>query len=369
MSPRFHIDAPVRSSRAPVFAPAIASGWFIDEQRNPATQVRVRLGSLTIACQRVNRPDVVTYFNDTSLPRSDVGFLAHLPDFTGRQLLTIEVETAAGKTIRLHRQWLRLQTWPPRPTGLRAWLAERRARAWTRPPGPVDSVLVLIPVKPGTSANAIEHARSLAQRGLHGLPSGSRIVLDDRGLAPSRDQHTRRVGALAAIRQGMIDAHLRDERWVFWADLDLHDYPADLIATLIRRSEGGIAAPFVFMAGVPASTGGPLFYDVAGFVEKGRWANTCPPYFRQRGPVYDLDSVGCCYLVPADLYRRGARHEEDPGSRKWIESWNVSPEETLKRNWQNQIYTEHYSVCAFARKHGLPVRAFVDLVAMHEDIR
>ena len=29
-------------------------------------------------------------------------------------------------------------------------------------------------------------------------------------------------------------------------------------------------------------------------------------------------------------------------------------------------YTEHYSVCEFTRKAGLPVRAFADLIAFHQ---
>lgn len=93
-----------------------------------------------------------------------------------------------------------------------------------------------------------------------------------------------------------------------------------------------------------------------------------PPYFRQSGPVYDLDSVGCCYLVPADIYRRGARHEEDPGSRRWIELHGASADDTPRRDWQDIAYTDHYSVCAFARQQGLPVRAFADLIALHEDV-
>jgi hypothetical protein len=369
MSVRFHIDAPVRNSRHPVYTPAVVAGWFVDDQLRGAAHVRVRVGSYTATCNRVNRPDVGSHFKATPLPCDAVGFTVLLPDIIGRQRLTVEAETISGAIIRLHSCWLNIQSWPPRPRGLSGWLNEwQRTRVRAQSPSPSDSVLVLIPVKPGTSPDTIAHARRLAERALHGLPSCSRIVFDERGQAPSRHEHGWRVRALAAIRQAMIEHHLGNERWVFWADLDLFEYSADLISTLIRRSEGGIAAPLVFMADAVSTTGGPQFYDVAGFVEEGRWADTRPPYFRQRGPVYNLDSVGCCYLVPADLYRRGARHEQDAGCNYWLESWHKSPAETLAHDWTNKVYTEHYSVCAFARKNGLPVRAFADLIALHEHV-
>jgi hypothetical protein len=281
----------------------------------------------------------------------------------------IDAETLSGEIVRLLDRNIIIKAWPDCPAGLlgrlTAWI---RNRQWARPPGKNDSVLVLIPVKPGTPTSATLHARSLAERALGKLPGKSRIVFDDRGHAAARHEHPRRVAALAAIRQGMIESHLRDERWVFWADVDLTDYPADLLATLIRRSEGGIVAPLVLMADSSTPKGGRRFYDLAGFVEQGRWTVIEPPYFRQPGPVYNLDSVGCCYLVPADLYRQGARHEEDPGSRQWIETNGMSSTKNSRSDWKNISYTEHLSVCAFARQQGLPVRAFADLIALHEHV-
>ncbi|MBW8780828.1 MAG: hypothetical protein JF599_02915 [Verrucomicrobia bacterium] len=324
---------------------------------------------MSALCTPVNRPDVVKCFHPAPPPADNVGFTVQLACEPGCHPLIIEAETASGEIIPLFKQWVTVKSWPSHPTGLRGWFtAWRNRRAWAALPDAADSVLVLIPVKPGTAAHVVDHARALAERALTGLPARSRIVFDERGKAASRDEHPWRIAALAAIRQAMIESHLRDERWVFWADLDLIDYPAGLITTLIRRAEGGIAAPMVFMAHVAAPTGGPRFFDTAGFVEKGRWASLQPPYFQQPGPVYDLDSVGCCYLVPADLYRRGARHEEDPGSRRWIELHGASIHETSCRDWQDIAYTDHYSVCAFARRHGLPVRAFADLFAYHEHV-
>jgi hypothetical protein len=107
---------------------------------------------------------------------------------------------------------------------------------------------------------------------------------------------------------------------------------------------------------------------VAGFVELGRWARFTQPYFDQIGPVYELDSVGSCYLVNADLYRWGGRHEIDFVSSNFVSTNSVWSEDTIHRNQEEKAncFTEHYSICSFARSAGLPVRAFGDLIAYHQ---
>ena len=98
-----------------------------------------------------------------------------------------------------------------------------------------------------------------------------------------------------------------------------------------------------------------------------RWARFHPPYFDQVGPIFSLDSVGALYVVNADIYRQGARHEADKWSLRFIED---------DVQWSNDIYainqrgpancfTEHFSVCQWAKNHGFPVRAYEDLVARH----
>jgi len=368
--PLFHIDTPEIDPDHVVYSPMPVSGWFVDARLNGAARIRVRLGAITAICDRVERPDVTEHFKPVSPSLGAVGFSVQIRGGLGQQRLIIEAETPSGEIIPLKDQQVIVKAWPPQRSGLRKRLIDLRRRwTWARSPGPTDSVLVLIPVKPGAPPAASARARALAERALQSLPANSRVVLDERGIpAASRNEHPWRIAALAAIRQGMIDHHLRDERWVFWADLDVVDYPADLITTLIRRARCGIAAPLVLMANAVSPRGGPRFFDLAGFVEEGRWATMHPPFFRQPGPVYDLDSVGCCYLIAADLYRRGARHEEDPGSRRWIETHGASAADTSRRDWTDLAYTDHYSVCAFARQHGLPVRAFGDLIALHEHL-
>ncbi|HEY3041579.1 MAG TPA: glycoside hydrolase family 99-like domain-containing protein [Pyrinomonadaceae bacterium] len=244
------------------------------------------------------------------------------------------------------------------------------------PSSTANSVLVLTPVHPSLEERVLENARALADRALKGLQD-CRIVYERRGEVPKRGvPHPRRQAAIAALRQSMIERYLKDEKWVFWVDADIVDYPPNLLDELIARAEGGIAAPLVIMEGdinAPAFSSGfgpGRFYDIGGFVEGGRWARFTEPYFNQSGPVYRLDSVGSCYLVNADLYRWGARHEADVASRRFISNQSIWTEETIRQNQEAtaKSYSEHYSVCQFAWRAGLPVQAFADLIAYHQKL-
>jgi GT2 family glycosyltransferase len=245
------------------------------------------------------------------------------------------------------------------------------------PSSRASSVLVLIPINPTLTKEARDRTREMAQAAIRGMKDG-RVVLDDQGTSPPRGvPHPLRQHGMAAIRQAMVERYLTDERWIFWVDSDIVKYPANLIDELIGRAEGGIAAPLVLMEGdvsEPLSNkygfGPGRFYDVAGFVENGRWARFTEPYFDQPGPVYELDSVGSCYLLNADLYRQGARHEIDFASKKFLLDDCVWQEDAIARNQSGSAicFSEHYSVCEFTRRAGLPVRAFADLVACHEKL-
>jgi hypothetical protein len=249
---------------------------------------------------------------------------------------------------------------------------QEKLEAW--PQTSAESVLILTPVNPALDPAVLRRARELAERAISGM-RGCRIVYDDTGEAPPRGStFPHRLAAMTPLRQAMIDRHLRDEKWVFWVDADLVDYPANLLEELISRAEGGIAAPLVLMEGdlsepaYPAGFGPGRFYDIAGFIENGRWARFTQPFFDQPGPVYRLDSVGCCYLVNADLYRWGAKHELDYASKAFIAENREWPEDAITQNQSGPAnsFTDHYSVCEFAHKVGVPVQAFADLIAYHQ---
>ena len=255
-------------------------------------------------------------------------------------------------------------------------LGEKARRILTAifPQGSTGSVLVLIPHKPDAPPAELDRARSLANRAINCFGQG-RVVLDAEGTPPpKRGNHASRQAALAAIRHRMVDQHLRDERWIFWVDSDVVDYPAEMVRALCQRCDGGVAAPLVLMEGnLGEQTGNKRgfapgkFYDLAGFVETGRWARFDQPYFNQPGTVYDLDSVGSCYVVAADNYREGARHEVDAKTQAFLASGATWPGDAVARGQRGEAlaYTEHYSVCAFVRSKKRPVRAYADLVALH----
>jgi SAM-dependent methyltransferase len=115
--------------------------------------------------------------------------------------------------------------------------------------------------------------------------------------------------------------------------------PAAAFCEIARTLKPGGAhvftTPLVIMEGDASSPpsregfGPGRFYDIAGFVEQGRWARFTPPFFDQLGPVFELDSVGCCYLVNADLYRHGARHQLDQASATFIAENRVWEENAI----------------------------------------
>ena len=263
-------------------------------------------------------------------------------------------------------------------SGRRAFLPQRivessqlSLEAW--PSSNASSVLVLTPVSPRLNRDMVARARELASQAVRGLRE-HRIIYDELDETPPRGvSHPLRQATMACLRQRMIEQHLRDEQWVFWVDADIVDYPNFLIEELIERADGGIAAPLVLMDGIASEGAGPdgfgpgRFYDIGGFSEKGHWARFMPPYFDQPGPVYQLDSVGSCYIVNADLYRNGAKHMVDPVSQQFLKCDKAWPSDAIAQNQRGpaDAYTEHYSVCKFAIAHHLPVQAFADLVAYH----
>ena len=167
----------------------------------------------------------------------------------------------------------------------------------------------------------------------------------------------------ACARNHLIDTRLRDEHThVLWIDSDLIDYPADLPMRLWEATgEGrGIAAPVVTLDWHEGRDYGGLnwperFYDIGGFIENGRRVRMHKPWFDQPGPMYDLDSVGCCYLIPAWLYREGVRYAPPglPHYRRW-HGGGVGP-----------FCVEHYSVMRAAKEAGLRIVALGEVRAVH----
>lgn len=204
----------------------------------------------------------------------------------------------------------------------------------------MPNILVLQPIRPNHPPALRQRANELLRAMELNNDMSFDIRQDDRALAipPHPSLYMRH----ATVRNYMLDTYLRAEHdYVLWVDSDLVDYPADLPSRLLAANPDGITAPLALLS---ETSGYPKrFYDIGGFVEQGNRARMFPPWFDQAGDVIDLDSVGCCYLAPAALYRDGVRYSPPP----------------------TDYYVEHWSVMREAKRRGYRICCLTDCAAVH----
>jgi len=200
------------------------------------------------------------------------------------------------------------------------------------------TILVLQPIRPTNPPALREKANCLLERMFFRCDALRFDVHQDDSAIPVPD-HKSVYMRHATVRNYMLDRYLKPEHeYVLWIDSDLIDYPADLPHTLMEYGERAIVAPFAMLDKWPHR-----FYDIGGFIEKGSRARMWPPYFNQDGAAITLDSVGCCYLAPAQLYHEGVRYSPPP----------------------TDYYVEHWSVMREARQRGYKVMALRDVRVTH----
>jgi hypothetical protein len=212
-------------------------------------------------------------------------------------------------------------------------------------------VLVLQPVRPSNPSALQDRASAL----LGALPAANPgMVFDIRqdDAAIPIPPHPSLYMRHATVRNYMLDTYLKEEHThVLWVDSDLIDYPADLPSRLAEMGDRTIAAPLALLS---ESSGFPLrFYDIGGFIEKGNRARMFPPWFEGEGDVIELDSVGCCYLAPADLYKQGIRYSPPP-TDYYVEHWSVM-QEAKKRGYRIVALTTVHAIHAWLPDYGLEV--------------
>lgn len=154
-------------------------------------------------------------------------------------------------------------------------------------------ILVAVPIRAGTLQRW--EANTLARYGALTYPDRELALVPNAFPANGRKYEPN-----AKARNLVIETRLRPEHThVLWMDADLVDVPPDLIQQLLAVSAGDVVAPFVYV-----EPPGGWFYDTGGFVLGGVGAAPHGPIFPgyQGGPI-ELDSVGTCYLAPAELYR------------------------------------------------------------------
>lgn len=153
----------------------------------------------------------------------------------------------------------------------------------------------------------------------------------------------------ATARNMLLERYLRDwHEWVFWLDVDIIELPDDIIQRLITISEahdGAIVAPLVWMEriheGPPTFQNGGWFYDTGGFIDANGDHADFEHGIAGNGQVVEMQSVGCVYVVPAWLYRRGLRYRPERGQ------------------------VEHVSFCKAARELGTKVLATREISVTH----
>lgn len=203
------------------------------------------------------------------------------------------------------------------------------------------NILVLQPIRPSNPHALRDRASEL----LYAMPAanlGMRFDIRQDDAALDIPPHPSLYMRHATVRNYMLDTYLRDEHThVLWVDSDLIDYPADLPTRLAEVGDRTITAPLPLLS--PTSGWSSRFYDIGGFIEDGNRARMWAPWFNQEGEVIELDSVGCCYLAPAELYRAGVRYAPPP----------------------TDYYVEHWSVMQEARKRGYRICALTGVRAIH----
>jgi hypothetical protein len=146
-----------------------------------------------------------------------------------------------------------------------------------------------------------------------------------------------RFSAHARSRNAVLDAiNLDDYDYLYWIDADIVAWPSGLLSWALTHNPEGVSAPAVTL-----DRCGDRFYDILGYLEDGVGARMFTPWFNQGGRIVTLESVGCCYVIPAAVYRGGARYQDTPGA------------------------TEHLSVMAAASGQGRPILANLGLRAIH----
>lgn len=107
------------------------------------------------------------------------------------------------------------------------------------------------------------------------------------------------------LRNKILEDNLtKDYTHVFWMDVDIIEYPFDIIEKLLKISDKDIVAPYVF---IEDNDWWPWkrFYDIDCFIDsKGIKFDYKPPYNRSDGDIKtEINSVGTCFLIPAEIHR------------------------------------------------------------------
>lgn len=206
------------------------------------------------------------------------------------------------------------------------------------------TVLLAVPARKATAKKLIERHTALVQTLVYpGIEW--RLYLNEQ--MPMRE----RYGPNAVARNEMIELYLKDHHdWVLWLDVDIVEAPWNLVQRLVHIAAThapAIVAPMVYVewvrkTNVPSFENGGWFYDTGGFQTLDGTFADASRGVPGNGELVEMNSVGCVYLVPADVYRQGARYRPRTATE-----------------------VEHLSFCDQARRLGTRVLATRELEVRH----
>lgn len=139
-----------------------------------------------------------------------------------------------------------------------------------------------------------------------------------------------RRSTLARSRNHLLSHALDDQDWVLWLDVDVIEYPADIIETLLQTGKSIIQPNCVY------EYGGPSF-DLNAWRDHGQLHMHD---LRGEGDVVALDSVGgTLLLIRADIHRDGLIFPPFPYGLH-------NPRVRSNNHWMGEIETEGLGIMA-----------------------
>jgi hypothetical protein len=139
-----------------------------------------------------------------------------------------------------------------------------------------------------------------------------------------------RRSVLARSRNQLLFRALDDEEWVLWLDVDIIEYPADVIERLLATGKDIVQPNCVWQYGGPS-------FDLNAWRDQGmRHLHD----LRAEGELVRLDSVGgTMLLVRADVHRDGLVFPAFPYGK-------ANPRIRRNNYWLGEIETEGFGIMA-----------------------
>jgi len=211
------------------------------------------------------------------------------------------------------------------------------------------SVLVAIPYRTETDRRLVDRSRELAQNLTY---PDIEIAHHCNNYGYSSDYSSNAKARNETIEQWLRDCHTD----VLWIDVDVIDYPKDLVELLLahrERTGAAIVAPMNVVKRPDLDH--DIWYDTY-FEQDGKTCNNLPipPFDAER----DLECCGMCVLMPADNFRRGSRFAPHT-TRMSVGSW------TRHGLTFDRVEDEFYSVMEWARAHGQRIRCCTGATVRH----